>query len=261
MEASLPIYIYSMPKAGTYFFSTLLEKLGLEDTGIHLGRDTYLDTKAHSLAVNIATPSKAAVKRFFVPVVRELAPRAVLVGHFPLPINFNVLGPKGCYICAYRDPRKTLVSEFIDFRYRRQDVPWLAPEVLTDDRAAFTVFMKRHGVVGHLNIFTEFVLLRSMVVSPLGPPILQKKTYFVNFDQVRDKPETAAGIAQFLGIELADNEVMAAVHAALGAETKTRATELSLDRDALWSDEAEALYAASTFPAIKAMAESLGLEF
>lgn len=257
----MPIYIYSMPKAGTYFFSTLLDKLGFPDTGIHLGRDTYLDTKSQSMEVNAHYPGRAKVKRFFVPVARELPPRAVLAGHFPLPINYQVLGPKGFYLCAYRDPRKTLVSEFIDFRFRRKDIPWISAQMIRDDREAFVAFLKRHGTVAHLGVFREFTLLRSIVVSPLAPAILQKNTYFVNFDQLRADPSKAVAIADFLGTELDEAAILSRMQDALGAETKTKATDIEIDRAAIWSDEAEMIYNTSRFPAIKAMAEELGLEF
>lgn len=257
----MPIYIYSMPKAGTYFFSALLDKLGFQDTGYHLNRDNYLDTKAHSLEVNAQTPGKAKVKKFFVPVLRELPVNAVLAGHFPLPINYQVLGPKGMYLCAYRDPKKTLVSEFIDFRFRRTDIPWISRRSIEDDQQAFLQFLTRHGVTAHLSVFREFTLLRSIVVSPLAPPVLQKNTYFVNFDQLRADPKTAVGIAKFLGAELTDAAVMKRVKAALSAETKTKATALDIDREAFWTAEAEEIYAKSKFPAIQEMAESLGLEF
>jgi hypothetical protein len=250
-----------MPKAGTYFFSTLLEKLGFEDTGYHLSRDNYLDTKAHPLEVNATHPDKARVQRFFVPVVRELPARAVLAGHFALPLNFNVLGLKGVYLCAYRDPRKTLISEFIDFRFRRKDIPWLSRPVIADDREAFAAYLRHHGILAHLGIFREFVLLRSVVVSPLAPPVLQKNTYFVNFDHLRSEPRTALGIAKFLHADLTDAEVLQRVKAALSAETKTKATAIDIDRDAFWTEEAEEIYARSKFPAVKEMAENLGLEF
>ena len=32
----MSIYIYSLPKAGTYFFAAFLAELGFEDTGLHI---------------------------------------------------------------------------------------------------------------------------------------------------------------------------------------------------------------------------------
>jgi len=261
MEDVLPVYIYSMPKAGTYFFAAFLEAMGLENTGYHIDRTEYLDTHAQPLDVNVKTPGKARVKGFFVPVVRRLTKHQVAFGHFPLPHHFDILGSEGVYICAYRDPRHTLVSEFIDFRFRRVGVNWILQSSEPDDRAAFLLYLKKAGLKGHLNIFREMILLRSIIESPLGPPVLKSNTIFVNFDQIRANPDAAMPLARFLKTELSQGEVMTRLEIAFATETKTKATTLDLDRDALWSDEAEALYAASSFPAIKAMAEELGLEF
>ena len=260
-EDDLAIYIYSMPKAGTYFFAAFLSELGFEDTGYHIDRTEYLDTHSKSLEVNIRTPGKARVKSFFVPVVRQLKATQVAFGHFPLPIHYAVLDTAGIYVCAYRDPRRTLVSEFIDFRFRRIGVKWILPETVPDDKAAFLLYLKRQGVTGHLSIFRDMIFLRSIVMSSLCPPLLKAKTTFVNFDEIRANPEAALPLARFLGTTFNDKMVFEKLQNALGAETKTKATEVPIDRDALWTAEAEALYAASEFPAIKAMAETLGLAF
>ena len=140
-------------------------------------------------------------------------------------------------------------------------VNWILQSSEPDDRAAFLLYLKKAGLKGHLNIFREMILLRSIIESPLGPPVLKSNTIFVNFDQIRANPDAAMPLARFLKTELSQGEVMTRLEIAFATETKTKATTLDLDRDALWSDEAEALYAASSFPAIKAMAEELGLEF
>ena len=260
-ECPLSVYIYSMPKAGTYFFAAFLKALGLEDTGFHIDRMEYLDTRSQPMDVNMKAPGKARVKQFFVPVVRRLAPHQVAFGHFPLPIHYEILGQTGFYVCAYRDPRRTLVSEFIDFRFRRTGVKWALPAAVPDDGAAFLLYLTKQGMKGHLGIFRDMVLLRSITLSPFCPPILQTNTCFVNFDEIRANPKAALPLARFLQVELSEVDVLERLETALGTETKTKATEIALDRDALWTDEAEALYAKSRFPAIKAMAEELGLEF
>ncbi len=257
----MPVYIYSMPKAGTYFFATFLKELGFHDTGYHIERNEYLDTHAHSMEVNARTPGKARVPGFFVAVMRRLRADDVAFGHFPLPIHHAVLDELGRYVCAYRDPRRTLVSEFIDFRYRRTGVKWLLPDAVPDDGAAFALYLERHGLRGHLGVFRDMVLLRSILASPLAPPVLGPRTIFVNFDAIRSDAAAALPVARFLGSQLTDDEVRAALASALAAETKTKATEITLDREALWTDAAEALYAGSQFPMIKSMAEDLGMVF
>lgn len=257
----MPIYIYSLPKAGTYFFAAFLKELGFEDTGLHIDRVSYLDTHTQPIEVNARRPSAAKVRSFFVPVVRALKPRQVAFGHFPLPMHYKILAEDGLYVCAYRDPRRTLVSEFIDFRFRREDVRWLSSAAVADDQEAFVLFLKKHGLTAHLSIFREIVLLRSIVLSPLGPPVLQKNTFFVNFDEIRADPDAALPLAAFVGAQLEPAEVRERLSLALAADTKTRATDVAIDRAAFWTPEAEALYAGSAFPSIRAMAEDLGLTF
>lgn len=257
----MAVYIYSMPKAGTYFLAKLLESLGFEDTGFHIDRLEYLDTRSQPPEVNTATPAKARVRRFFVPVVRELTERQVAFGHFALPLNPAVLGDDGRYVCAYRDPRATLVSEFLDFRFRRTGVAWALPAAVPDDKDAFVAYLKRHGVTGHLAIFREFVLLRAMLASPLASPHLVRACHFVNFDHLRGDAQAVVPLARFLHVALDLAQAERHLAQTLAAETKTKATGLSIDRNALWTDEAEAIYARSRFPQIRRMAENLGLAF
>lgn len=257
----MSVYIFSLPKAGTYFFSSLLEKLGFHDTGFHISGSSYLDTKAHSLSVNAKTPGRAKVEKFFVPVIRSLGEKDVAAGHFPLPLNFKIAGRNSRYLCAYRDPMRTLVSEFIDFRFRREDVAWISKTEIVDDRVAFCAYLLRHGVKAHLNIFRNIALLRMIEQSPLCPDELRNTMYFVNFDHALIDPKVTAGIAAFLGVVLSEDDARARLQSALDAETKTKATGIAVDRDALWTDEARKIYEASEFPAIKALAVHHTLSF
>ena len=257
----MSVYIFSLPKAGTYFFSALLEKLGFNDTGFHISGSSYLDTKAHSLLVNAKTPGKARIDKFFVPVIRALGEKDVAAGHFPLPLNFKIAGRRGRYLCAYRDPRRTLVSEFIDFRFRREDVNWVSTAEIPDDAAAFCAYLARHGVKAHLNIFRNIVLLRMIEQSLLCPDELRDAMFFVNFDHALVDSAITRAIAGFLGVVLTEDEARSHLQQALDSETKTKATNITVDREALWTDAAQKIYDESEFPAIKALAEQHELSF
>lgn len=257
----MSVYIYSLPKAGTYFFAQLLSNLGLNDTGYHISRFSYLDTKAHPLEQNAATPGVAKIKKFFVPVVRQMQDNDVAFGHFPLPLNPQVVPEHMKYICAYRNPEKTLVSEFIDFRFRRTDLSWLSQVRVPDNRQAFELYLERHGTVAHLSIFRKIVLYHLSVTHPLTSTTERDRVCFVNFETALREPDTVRQIAAFLGTPLPEGAAETIHQKTLSAETKTKAVDLEIDRDSLWTNRARALYAASDFPRALSMAQEQGLRF
>jgi len=257
----MSVYIYTLPKAGTYFFAELLSNLGLNDTGYHLSRFSYLDTKAYSLEQNAATPGVAKIRKFFVPVVRKMQDNDVFFGHFALPRNLHVAPTHMKYICSYRNPEKTLVSEFIDFRFRRTDVGWLSREKVPDDFEAFELFLERHGLGPHLSIFKKIVVYHGTINHPLEDPEEREKVYFANFETVLKEPDMVRQIAEFLGISLQEGAAEAIHQKTLLAETKTKAVDLEVDRDLLWTDRARAIYAASDFPRAVSIAQEQGLRF
>lgn len=257
----MSVYIYSVPKAGTYFFAELLEQLGLENTGFHINKDSYLDSKAFSLEANARTPSRTEVKKFFVPVIRKMKKDQFAFGHFPIPLNPHVATEHMKFLCTYRHPRKTLVSEFIDFRHRRSDVPWLSKKETPDDAEAFCKYLQRHGVGPHLTIVRNMVLLHHVLEHKLGDPALRRKSLFVNFEDALKSPAEVSRIAEFLDLPLKPAAAKALHGDVLGAETKTKATNLSIDRDALWTKEAEEIYANSLFPKAVEIGRLEGLHF
>ena len=257
----MSVYIYTLPKAGTYFFAKLLSNLGLNDTGYHLSRFSYLDTKAHSLEQNTATPGVAKIRKFFVPVVRKMQGNDVFFGHFAVPRNLHVAPVHMKYICSYRNPEKTLVSEFIDFRFRRTDVNWISRENVADDSEAFETFLEHHGLGPHLSILKNIVVYHSTVNHPLVDPEERARVYFANFETVLKEPDMVRQIAEFLGISLQEGEAETILQKTLLAETKTKAVDLEIDRDLLWTDRAREIYAASDFPRVVTMAQEQGLRF
>lgn len=256
----MAVYIFTLPKAGTYFLAALLSNLGLNDTGYHLSRLSYLDTKRLSLEENAETPGRAKVEKYFVPVVRRLQPDDVAFGHFPLPLNPQVAPNHMRYICAFRSPEKTLVSEFVDFRFRRRDVAWVSRQQVADDAAAFELYLERHGTVGHLSIFRRIVLYNALINHPLADPAEAGRACFVNFETVLAETDSVRRIAAFLGRAITAAEA-AEIHArTLAGETKTKAVDLKIDRAALWTDRARELYEASGFPAAVAVARRQGMQ-
>jgi hypothetical protein len=248
------VYIYTVPKAGTYLTSAFVHGLGWPSSGWHIKQEGLLQTLEADARSNREEPSKAMVQLPFMLSFRRLAAGQHAFGHFcPLFVPFPVLLESDYRILSlHRHPRETLVSEFIDFRHRRRDVEWLGEAAEPDHAHAFERYLERHGPVVR-NVFTEYLLFRKMSRSPEyeqlagGPRVLS--VGFRRFIDPATGPALAWRMAQFLGDERSPAEV-AEVHAqALAADNKTKATELVLPyaRETLWTPAAEAAYAALGF--------------
>lgn len=257
----MPLYVFTQPKAGTYFISDIIARLGFENTGFHVMRNFYLDTHSQSLEDNATQPGLARVDKFFAPVVRSLQGKQFAFGHFPLPLNPEVPRPDMKYVCAYRDPKSALVSEFIDFRFRRKDIKRFSQASIPDDRKAFVAFLKKRGLGGHFEDFRNMLLYRSLVAHHLASPKERDRAHFVNFSSIRSNPEEIDALARFLGVEIAAGQSASIHAAALASETKTKASSIDVDRDALWSDAAEKVYQESGYPAAVQYGRQLGLTF
>lgn len=257
----MSVYIYTLPKAGTYFLAELLANMGFNNTGYHLsGTTSYLDTKAYSLDENAHTPGVAKVEKYFVPLVRSLGKNDVLFGHFPLPRNQHITPKHMKYLCAYRHPKKTVTSEFVDFRFRRSDIPWLSRETVPDDTEAFELYLERHGTSGHLSIFRNIVAYHGMTNHPCETAIERNRVMFLQFDTLLQTSKIVHDIAVFLDREISEQDAEKIHRMTLDAETKTKAVSLDIDRAALWSGRAEELFEASGFPAAIACAQSQGMQ-
>jgi len=232
------IYIYTIPKAGTYLLAEFLERLGFENSGFHVDLESYLDTKKLSLEVNAQTPEAARVDQFFVGTLKGMPDNSLAFGHLAVPLLGWAL-PRFSFVCSYRHPRKTLVSEFIDFRFRRKDVEWLSFDTIADDAEAFGQYLIHHGPI-HLRIFSQFVACSTLFNDPFFQRYTPERSIFVNFDTFLKDPSESVRIAEHFGRDAATG--LAAREAALAAETKTKAVDLEIDRDSLWTAENERLY-------------------
>lgn len=253
----MKIYVYTIPKAGTYLLAELIARLGFVNTGFHVNRDQYLDTHSIDPDTNARFPSRATKNQVFLRTLGDMQPGEVAFGHFPVPL-MGWLFPQFVYVCAYRHPRRTLMSEFVDFRFRRRDVPWVMPDAIPDDRAAFCEYLRQHGEK-HMVTVSQMLALTLLLNEPLCGDYRDGDTYhMLSFDRLVADPAEAERLARFL---CADPALARTAHAqALAAETKTKATGLDIDRAALWSDEAEALYAALNAEAYVQRGRELGWE-
>lgn len=232
------LYIYTIPKAGTYFLADFFSRIGFNNTGFHVARNFVLNTRKLDLGTNARLPEEARENQLFTITLQRMRDGDAAFGHFPLPL-LGWTYPDFQHVCAYRHPRKTLMSEFVDFRFRREDVPWLTRSAVAGDAEAFCTYLERHGPA-HMSIFAEMIgssLLRNEPLFTRHSPGLY---YMLNFDRLLEDPEEAARLATAFGASARDGR--AAREATLQAETKTKTTGLDIDRAALWSPRAENLY-------------------
>jgi hypothetical protein len=250
----MKVYINTIPKAGTYFTAEFLAQLGFTNTGLHVGLSEVLRTRDFPLEVNVETPTATIEKRPYAEVIRGLADNEVAFGHFPValrPLRF----PGVRFICTYRHPRTTLMSEFVDFRYRRRDVAWISPARIPDDRVAFAAFLRQKGPV-QLDRWNELLRIRLLVLSRV-PGFSPRRHAFCSFDDLLSNLACGLALARWLGRD--PELVPEALARARATETKTKATGLAIDRRALWTAEAERVYAGIGFERRMKSARRLGL--
>lgn len=234
----MKLYIYTIPKAGTYFLADFFSRIGFRNTGFHVARNFVLNTGKLDLGTNARLPELAREDQLFTDTLAQMADNDAAFGHFPLPL-LGWTFPEFAHVCAYRHPRKTLMSEFIDFRFRRADVPWLTRSAVADDAEAFCTYLETHGPI-HMSIFGEMIgscLLRSEPLFTRHNPGLY---HMLNFDRLLEDPEEAARLAEAFGASAKRGRK--AREETLQAETKTKTTGLDIDRAALWTRRAEKLY-------------------
>jgi hypothetical protein len=243
----LKLYIYTIPKSGTYFLASLIGRMGYENTGYHINATDYLDTLNYELETNRESPHKTERDVSFLPVLQGLKDRQLAFGHFPAAALPGVL-PQYKFVCAYRHPKKTLVSEFIDFRFRRKDVDWITPAAIPNDNEAFETYLRRHGIFQE-KIFANMLSVSMSVSEPSCTPFAPKNYHFLNFDEMLANPKNSIeALAEFLEFE--SDDMMALFQETQGIETKTKATSILIDREKFWTPEALELYESRSFDAI-----------
>jgi hypothetical protein len=248
------IYIYTIPKSGTYLMSGFVHALGFPSTGWHIAQSQTLETLSADAKTNAREPSKTAVARGYLDSFTAVPPGHHAYGHFsPLYLTPSLITEHGYrFIAIKRHPRDVLVSEFIDFRHRRVDVAWVSEARIPDPQRAFETYLARHGkVIRH--ICASFLLLEQTVANPLYRELMRERRHlFLDFARLVDPdlgPIAAAEVAAFLGQTVTGSEVSSEWRKALAADNKTKAAGLALqyDRVALWTEKAEATYAQLAF--------------
>ena len=239
-----PLYIYTIPKAGTYFLTSLVESLGYFNTGWHISVREYLDTKKFDSITNRQTPSKTKVKQSLVKSFSQINPSQLAFGHispYKLP---NRLANKFIFISSYRYPREVLESEFIDFRYRRNDVRFISTKKVESFIDAFEIYMNRHASIIR-NIFIEFLSFQDFYTNPLYKRAFPNNNLCIDFKDLisgENSLSTLKLILKFLNCEITNPSLFLDRVKSQDNKTKSVGLELPFERHELWNSKCESLY-------------------
>lgn len=255
------LYIFTLPKAGTYFLAQLLSRMGWYDSGIHLAEDHYLDTHRQDLQSARCRPLDVMRTQSYDLTLRALPYGALCFGHMnPMYFARPHLSEVAVLACR-RHPREALVAEFIDFRFRRDEdwVRWVHPSRIPDDRLAFAEYLRQHGRV-IADIVATYIAYRQLRQTDFYTGTREMGEYVdLRFEDLMGPAPLPAmrSIAQTFGQRLDDATLIDILTGARGAENKTKSVgeSIAVDRAALWTPQAEAAYQTHGFPRL---AELLG---
>lgn len=239
-----PIYIYTIPKAGTYFLGGFLEELGYENTGWHISVESYLDTQNFDDVINREYPSQTKVSQFYLKTFRQIQPCHFAFGHFSPGQLPNRIGKGFSFVSSYRHPREVLQSEFIDFRYRRKDVKLVSESIFSDPVIAFETYMEKHAVILK-NIFINFLLFQERYLTPLYQDFFGRHNVCFDFNSLIEESIPDPVLERLATyFECSTDEMASLVEKAKIRDNKTKSVglQLPISRDELWTDQTEQIY-------------------
>lgn len=235
------LYIYTLPKAGTYLLTSLCEILGITNSGYHIGFSNYLDTRAHPQEINRHLPSTTRVNQQYIKTFRQCVGQLAF-GHLSpsfLPPGVSHLTQ---VIAAFRDPFDVLVSEYNDFRFIRHDVKFCSIQKEADDVAAFNLYLHRQAPV-----IRDIMIEMSRYLDCFSDALYASKYHerlpiVINYTMLRKScyiDSLNAVFANFL--PSANLTFEKALQLAYAKPTKTKSDGYNFDINALWSSENYAL--------------------
>jgi len=250
-------YIYTIPKAGTYLMSEFLIQLGIMSTGWHIGQNRYLDTFSFDQETNKVTPTKTKRKRSYIESFQSIPYGFHAFGHFsPVYVPPAIFGRSFKFLCVKRRPKEVLLSEFIDFRFRRSDVKFVSKNTIKDNKKAFEFYITKHAHVIK-SIFQNFIFLEECSRSHAYISLVGKNNfYFLDFKEFinpESGPKLAIELSDFFGIDASVDQTTAKWKNALAADNKTKSLDVSIDipREEFWTAKALDLYEQINFKKIE----------
>lgn len=235
------LYIYTLPKAGTYLLASLCEDFGVSNSGCHINFASFLDTLAHPAETNRHYPSATRKSQQYIKTFKQCAGKLAF-GH--LSPSFL---PPGVFhatqvIAAYRDPLEILVSEYNDFRFIRHDVKFCSRDNEPNDAIAFGLYLRRQGPV-----IRDIMIEMGRYLDCYAQSIYALKYHgsaplVINFNNLRD-PAYLDWLnylfARFLPLSGVRFETM--LNSTYSKPTKTKSDGYCFEIDTLWSPENKAL--------------------
>ena len=253
------LYVFTIPKAGTYFLAGLMGWFGWHDSGWHVAERFVLETHGTDLATNARNPLAVRREQLHTVTLDRLPAGHLCFGHMnPMLFQQPHAGEVAVLACRRR-PRDVLVSEFIDFRFRREDelVEFVSRRRIADDREAFAVYMRDHAPV-IADICATLVAYRALRgtgywtrTRPLAPYVE------VAFEDLMgaDPLPALRRLAESCGVRAGNDRLLQVLQAAKQAENKTKSVglELPIARQALWTPDAEASWRRHGFPELSTL--------
>lgn len=231
------LYIYTMPKAGTYFLAGLCEEFAIPNSGLHVGFSGYLDTLNHPHRVNRHRPSATRINQSYIKTFKQCAGKLAF-GH--LSPSFL---PPGIFfdtqvVASYRDPMEVLISEYNDFRFIRRDVKFCSQQNIVDDVMAFGLYLERQAPVIR-DIMIEMSRYLDCFAQPLYAPKYKSNVPIIIDYNRLSSPDYRLWLddvfAHFLpGISMTFSQ---ALEAAYGKKTKTLSNGYTFDPESMWTAE------------------------
>lgn len=234
------LYVFTIPKSGTYFLAELLSRLGWRNSHMHIAEAHYLDNKDVDVKAIARDPLLTLNKAPFNDSLGMVENGALCYGHMN-PMHFY--GPHRsdfAVVGCRRHLREVLVAEFIDFRFRREDhlVQWISREAVADDFDAFAAYMERHGpIIAH--IAATYIAYRDLRAQGYYNRAAKLAPYVdLSFEGLMGPYPLVElrKLARGMSLPHGDDELLDVLEQAKNAENKTKSVgeTIAVDRAALW---------------------------
>ena len=235
------LYIYTLPKAGTYLLASLCEEFGIANSGCHISFTGFLDTLSHPAEINRHRPSATRAPQQYIKTFKQCAGQLAF-GH--LSPSFL---PPGVFhatqvITAYRDPLEALISEYNYFRFIRQDVKFCSKQTEPDDVLAFGLYLERQAPVIRDILIEMGRYLDCFSQTLYAPKYSNSLPVLINFNRLHDA-DYLLWLDQLFLRFLPDSQTTfaSALKNTFGKQTKTKSKGYSFEAATLWNSSNLAL--------------------
>ena len=250
------IYIFTLPKAGTYFLADLISRFGFINSGRHIAVNHYVDNRHADLERAARRPCDFIVRQSYIDSLTEVPESGLCYGHTSPMIFPPYISRQFVVVACRRNPRDILISEFIDFRFRREDVEWITQDAIADHKLAFIEYLRINGPV-IASIIADYVAYRALRSASYYISTRSLGAYLdITYESIFSAPlESMRAISNCLGCDFDDDKLISIFESAASAENKTKTIgqQFPVARGDLWTDEAERQYRKLNFPLLTSL--------